>query len=113
MFVVDNTGEILSAPCQHPHRPHLKLSQCSPLFLKCFNIRGAGAAIHTHSMDAAFLTQLLGEDCTEFRVSHEEMIKGIIGHKYFDTLVVPIIENTGEEFHMSFLGHRDAVYAPI
>eukprot|EP01006_Ploeotia_vitrea_P029881 TRINITY_DN62335_c0_g1_i2.p3 TRINITY_DN62335_c0_g1~~TRINITY_DN62335_c0_g1_i2.p3 ORF type:complete len:127 (-),score=66.80 TRINITY_DN62335_c0_g1_i2:446-826(-) len=39
----------------------------------------------------------------EFRITHQEMIKGIrIGTskknlRYFDTLVVPIIENTAEE----------------
>jgi hypothetical protein len=91
MFVVNRNGDIISSPKQHPHRPRLTLSQCSPLFLKCFNLRGAHAAIHTHSMDAAMLTQMLGDDCTEFRVSHQEMIKGIVGHEFYSTLVVPIV----------------------
>jgi ribulose-5-phosphate 4-epimerase/fuculose-1-phosphate aldolase len=59
MFVVDREGSILSSPIQHPDRPKLTLSQCSPLFLACFNLRNAGAAIHTHSMDAALLTMLI------------------------------------------------------
>ena len=30
-----------------------------------------------------------------------EMIKGIVGHGYFDELVVPIIENTAREFQLT------------
>jgi 2,3-diketo-5-methylthio-1-phosphopentane phosphatase len=33
----------------------------------------------------------------EFRITHQEMIKGIAGHGYTDTLVVPILENTPHE----------------
>jgi methylthioribulose 1-phosphate dehydratase / enolase-phosphatase E1 len=33
----------------------------------------------------------------EFRISHQEMIKGIMGYGYHDELVVPIIDNTAHE----------------
>lgn len=49
------------------------------------------------------LTLLLPRDAKSFRISHQEMIKGIRigGHgktlRFFDTLEVPIIENTADE----------------
>lgn len=49
------------------------------------------------------LTLLLPRDADAFRISHQEMIKGIRlgGHgktlRFFDTLEVPIIENTADE----------------
>lgn len=48
----------------------------------------------SHSMHAMLVT-LLYKD--EFKVTHLEMIKGIKGHGYTDTLVIPIIENTSHE----------------
>ena len=62
---------------------------------------GAGAVIHTHSKTAVMATLLYPGK--EFKISHQEMIKGIsrgqMGKKYcyHDELVVPIIENTPEE----------------
>ncbi|KNC86588.1 hypothetical protein SARC_01269 [Sphaeroforma arctica JP610] len=49
---------------------------------------------------AVLATLLYGK---EFRITHQEMIKGIkrdgkgVNLKYFETLVVPIIDNTPEE----------------
>lgn len=49
------------------------------------------------------LTLLLGKDAKSFRISHQEMIKGVrlggVGKTlaYFNTLEVPIIENTARE----------------
>ena len=49
------------------------------------------------------LTLLLPRDAKSFRISHQEMIKGVRigGHgktlRFFDTLEVPIIENTADE----------------
>lgn len=36
-----------------------------------------------------------------FRISHQEMIKGITGYGYFDELVIPIIENTAWEHELA------------
>ncbi|XP_026318913.1 probable methylthioribulose-1-phosphate dehydratase [Hyposmocoma kahamanoa] len=75
----------------------LKKSQCTPLFLIAYRERNAGAVIHTHSPHAVRCTLLYDK---EFRITHQEMIKGIKDAKlgrylrYDEELVVPIIENT-------------------
>lgn len=95
LFVVNTEGVVVSAPA--PSRG-LKLSECTPLFMAAYRHRGAGAVIHTHSINAV-LASAISTD-SEFRVSHQEMIKGIkrgsstVSHRYDDTLVVPIIQNT-------------------
>lgn len=90
MFVLSLDGEIV----HRPEDARLRPSECSSLFLKAINLRGAGAVIHSHSIHAAMATLLFGG---EFVVSHLEMIKGIRGMSYGDRLVVPIIENTARE----------------
>lgn len=66
-------------------------------------MRSAGACIHTHSQHAVMLTLLLPRRAESFRISHQEMIKGVrLGGtgktlRFFDTLEVPIIENTADE----------------
>ncbi|GAA6014184.1 hypothetical protein JCM10207_006125 [Rhodosporidiobolus poonsookiae] len=82
------------------HKP-LKQSQCTPLFYAAYDDRKAGACIHTHSQHAVMATLLWPG--SEFRISHQEMIKGMrVGGmgdalSYLDTLVIPIIENTPYE----------------
>ncbi|KAI9811378.1 MAG: 3'-5' DNA helicase [Pycnora praestabilis] len=84
----------------------LKPSQCTPLFMAAFD-RGAGCCIHTHSQWAVLITLLVerggGKDAC-FEISNIEQIKGIPRGKgkvgnlgYFDTLRIPIIENTAHE----------------
>jgi hypothetical protein len=96
-------------------------------------MRAAGACIHTHSQNAGtflchtadrqlnepchlvMLTLQLPRNATSFRISHQEMIKGVriggVGKtlKFYDTLEVPIIENTADEedltFGMAAVGH--------
>ncbi|GFZ42655.1 Methylthioribulose-1-phosphate dehydratase [Saitozyma sp. JCM 24511] len=86
-----------------PKKAGLKESACTPLFWNAFTMRNAGASIHTHSQHAVLLTLLLGKKADAFRISHQEMIKGVrIGGsgktlRFFDTLTVPIIENTADE----------------
>ncbi|GAA99354.1 uncharacterized protein L969DRAFT_102720 [Mixia osmundae IAM 14324] len=83
-----------------PARP-LKHSACTPLFFNAYDLRQAGACIHTHSQHAVMATLLWRGK--EFRISHQEMIKGmrVAGTgkalSYLDTLVIPIIENTPDE----------------
>jgi methylthioribulose-1-phosphate dehydratase len=90
MFTLSLAGEIVS----RPDDPALRPSECSALFLKAINLRGAGAVIHSHSINAMLATLLFQ---TEFAVSHLEMMKGIRGTRYGDRLVVPIIDNTESE----------------
>ncbi|KAJ1912310.1 Methylthioribulose-1-phosphate dehydratase [Mycoemilia scoparia] len=97
MFVMDlKTRNLLRAPTAP-----LKQSACTPLFFNSYTMRDSGACIHTHSKHAVLATLLWPGK--EFRISHQEMIKGIrVGStkenlRFHDTLVVPIIENTAQE----------------
>uniref|UniRef100_W5K8K3 Methylthioribulose-1-phosphate dehydratase n=1 Tax=Astyanax mexicanus TaxID=7994 RepID=W5K8K3_ASTMX len=87
MFVCDIDEKDISAP---PASKKLKKSQCTPLFMNAYTMRGAQAVIHSHSKAA-------------FRITHQEMIKGIrrgnsgTNFRYDESLVVPIVENTPEE----------------
>ena len=94
IYVLDADGDAIYAPQPLPGKPRLKLSQCAPLFHHAFTLRGAGACIHTHDLNAVLCTL---QNETEFRITHQEMIKGIAGHGFLDELVVPIIENTPHE----------------
>ncbi|OMJ20589.1 Methylthioribulose-1-phosphate dehydratase [Smittium culicis] len=96
MFVMEKISQkLLRSP-----NPPIKPSQCTPLFFNSFTKRDATACIHTHSQNAVLVTMLYDK---EFRITNQEMIKGIRRDgtnsylKYFDTLVVPIIDNTAEE----------------
>ncbi|OQN99384.1 Methylthioribulose-1-phosphate dehydratase [Cryoendolithus antarcticus] len=96
----------------------LKSSACTPLFLAAFTLRGAGCCIHTHSQWAVLVTLLCEAGMQGrkgvFEISQIEQIKGISrggtgsteiaegGRKlgnlsYFDTMRIPIIENTAHE----------------
>uniref|UniRef100_A0A8P0N9D9 Methylthioribulose-1-phosphate dehydratase n=1 Tax=Canis lupus familiaris TaxID=9615 RepID=A0A8P0N9D9_CANLF len=98
MFVCDINEQDISGP---PPSKNLKKSQCTPLFMNAYTMRGAGAVIHTHSKAAVMATLLFPG--REFKITHQEMIKGIRKctsggyYRYDDMLVVPIIENTPEE----------------
>jgi methylthioribulose-1-phosphate dehydratase len=95
IFELDEQGQVVCAPLGK-----LKLTECAPLFMNAYRLRGAGAVIHSHGI-YALLATLIGDagggpadvfECTEL-----EMIKGIAGHGYYDRLIVPIIENTARE----------------
>ncbi len=100
LFILDlHTSKVL----QRPTNQNYKMSQCTPLFWNCFTLRPkTRACIHTHSIHALLVT-LLRENDEFVEMTHLEMIKGIrVGEtgkafKYYDRLVIPIIENTAEE----------------
>jgi methylthioribulose-1-phosphate dehydratase len=100
LFVLDfNTQEVL----KRPENPAFKMSQCTPLFWNCYTIRpSTRACIHTHSIHALLVT-LLREDYDYVEMTHLEMIKGIRrgetsdSFRYFDRIIIPIVENTAEE----------------
>jgi methylthioribulose-1-phosphate dehydratase len=71
-------------------------SACTPLFMAAYRIHNAGAVIHSHSVNAVLATMLFPGE-SSLKVTELEMIKGIAGHTYYDTLEVPVIENTAEE----------------
>ncbi|KXS10199.1 Methylthioribulose-1-phosphate dehydratase [Gonapodya prolifera JEL478] len=97
LYVVTPTREVVRAP---PPARKLKPSQCTPLFFNSYILANAGACVHTHSQAAVMVTLLYSD---VFRITHQEMIKGIrrgstgTALRYYDTLEVPIIENTAEE----------------
>ncbi|XP_027355115.1 probable bifunctional methylthioribulose-1-phosphate dehydratase/enolase-phosphatase E1 isoform X1 [Abrus precatorius] len=101
MYVLSHTGSVLSAPSPkpYPHKPP-KCSDCGPLFMKAYEMRDAGAVIHSHGIESCLVT-MLNSLSNEFRITHMEMIKGIKGHGYYDELVVPIIENTAYEYELT------------
>ncbi|KAI8780782.1 methylthioribulose-1-phosphate dehydratase [Biomphalaria glabrata] len=81
-----------------PASKKLKKSQCTPLFMNAYTMRNAGSVIHTHSKSAVLATLIYPGK--EFRITHQEMIKGIKKcssgeyYRYDEELVVPIVENT-------------------
>ena len=90
LFVLDLDGRVVERPTD----PTLRLSACAPLFLNAYRLRGAGAVLHSHSMNAMLATLRAGR---VFRVTHLEMMKGIRGTGYHDVLEVPVVENTAHE----------------
>jgi ribulose-5-phosphate 4-epimerase/fuculose-1-phosphate aldolase len=84
-----------------PSFKKFKKSQCTPLFMNAYTMRGAGAVIHTHSKNCVMVTLLYPG--TEFRITHQEMIKGVrkgqsgVYYRYDEELVIPIVENTPHE----------------
>ncbi|GIL73814.1 hypothetical protein Vretimale_5328 [Volvox reticuliferus] len=101
MFVLDSKGEIIHTPAAKPppNRPP-KLSECSPLFMAAYELRNAGAVIHSHSINAVLAT-MLDPEASEFVITHVEMIKGIEGHGFYGKCVVPVIENTARECELT------------
>lgn len=63
-------------------------------FLHGYNLRGAGAVLHSHSINAV-LTMTIFEKT--FCATDMEMIKGIDGIGAFDELEVPILDNSVQE----------------
>ncbi len=94
IFELSLDGDVTRAP----ENPALKLTECAPLFFNAFRQRGAGAVLHSHSIDALMSTI----HCADvFRVSHVEMIKGLRGHGYYDTVEIPVIANTARECELT------------
>ncbi|MEM6925728.1 MAG: methylthioribulose 1-phosphate dehydratase [Myxococcota bacterium] len=89
LFTLDLQGNVVEGP------DRFRVSECRPLFMLAYEMRGAGAVIHSHSANAVMATLLTPGDT--FEVTHLEMLKGIQGLGYRDRLVVPIIENTPRE----------------
>ena len=94
VFVLDAQGEVVELP----KTPGLKLSECAPLFFNAYRLRGAGAVLHSHAIYAMLATLTQRET---FEITEIEMIKGIVGHGYYDRLVVPIVENTARECELA------------
>ncbi|KAF8025826.1 hypothetical protein BT93_F2606 [Corymbia citriodora subsp. variegata] len=101
MYVLSADGSTLSSPSPKPYPNKApKCTDSAAVFLKIFELRNPGAAIHSHGMESCLAT-MLNPSAKEFRITHMEMIKGIQGHGYYDELVIPIIENTAHEYQLT------------
>jgi len=100
LYVLDIKGDVISVPARKPGVRAPKLSDCSPLFMHAFQQRNAGAVLHSHAFCCNLVTSMF-EGEGQFRISHQEMIKGIDGYGYFDELCIPIIENTAWEHELA------------
>jgi methylthioribulose 1-phosphate dehydratase/enolase-phosphatase E1 len=96
LHVLDLDGNVLSSPKAKLGKNAPKLSDCAPLFLHAHKLRRAAVVLHSHGI-MCNLAAALCDGKSEFRISHQEMIKGITGHGYADTLVVPVIDNAPKE----------------
>ncbi|KAL0925578.1 hypothetical protein M5K25_003932 [Dendrobium thyrsiflorum] len=69
MYVLSSGGEVLSTPCAKPY-PHKssKCSDCAPLFMKAYQMRNAGAVIHSHGMESCLVT-MINPFSKEFRIT--------------------------------------------
>lgn len=93
IFKLDLNGNVTETP-----RGDATVSACRPLFMHAYQLRNAGAVLHSHSLNAAMATLISGKS---FQISNIEMQKGIEGTGVFDTLEVPIIENTAHESELA------------
>jgi methylthioribulose 1-phosphate dehydratase/enolase-phosphatase E1 len=101
MFVLNAAGAVVEtpAPAPPPARPP-KLSECAPLFMAAYELRGAGAVLHGHSPNAVLAT-LLDPAAAELKLTHLEMVKGIAGQGFFSAHAIPIVENTARECELT------------
>lgn len=94
IFELDVSGAV----SKDPGSGH-KLTACAPLFMSAFTRRGAGAVLHSHSLDVVLASALVppGEP---LRLTRLEMMKGLTGVGYFDTHELPVINNTALEHEL-------------
>ena len=93
IYVLDLQGNVIEGP-----EEEYCVSACKPLFMNAYRLRGAGAVIHSHSLNAMLAT-LISDSV--FRVTGLEMMKGIEGMSIYDTLEVPIVGNTPHESQLT------------
>ena len=96
VFVINPKGEIIEGPANGD----LKLSECAPLFLSAYELRDAGAVLHSHSINITLATMTarrVDDFLSELEFTELEMIKGLAGHGYFDTFTLPVVDNTARE----------------
>lgn len=96
IFELDLSGSVV----RPPRNEALKLTECAPLFLSAFEMRNAGAVLHSHSSNVVLATMYA--ERVEGRISvlkftELEMIKGLEGHGYHDVFELPVVDNTAKE----------------
>ncbi|MCB1164747.1 MAG: methylthioribulose 1-phosphate dehydratase [Leptospiraceae bacterium] len=99
-YVLDLEGNVQEGPAN----PNLKLTECAPLFLSAYELRNAGAVLHSHSANVVLMTMLarrIDEELSVLEFTQLEMIKGILGHGYYDTFELPVVDNTPRECELT------------
>ncbi|KAG5409320.1 hypothetical protein IGI04_005639 [Brassica rapa subsp. trilocularis] len=67
MYILSANGSVISAPSPKPYPNKLpKCTDCAPLFMKAYEMRNAGAVIHSHGMESCLVT-MLNPQAKEFR----------------------------------------------
>ena len=94
IYELDRTGNV-TLPPKNPH----KLTACAPLFMAAYNLRNAGAVLHSHSLDVV-LASMLVPPGQPLQLTRLEMMKGLEGVGYFDTHCIPVIDNTALEHEL-------------
>lgn len=108
VFIIDGDGHVLT-PGQPSKRGvgrlleageanKLKLSACAPLFLHAYQLRGAGAVLHSHSTNACLASILFGP---VFRIRGLEMVKGVEGGHVDEVHEVPVLDNMPYEHELA------------
>lgn len=82
-----------------PQTPNLRLSASTSLSYIVFEERPtATCLLHTHSINSVMATVLDPTETSKtFKVTHQEMLKGVGHHAYDDMLEIPIIDNRPSE----------------
>merc|ERR1719369_1010914 len=92
IFKLNTAGQVV----KWPESKNLKFSSCLPNFQHIYRLRPSTTAIyHTHSTKAVLVSLLYTEKY--FQCRHLQMVKGMRGLGWEDTLCVPIIENKATE----------------
>ncbi len=100
VFVVNRAGDVIEGP----RTPNLKLTECSSLFLAAYELRDAGAVLHSHSVNVVLATMLAERRqgfISTLEFTRLEMIKGLAGHGYYDVFTLPVIDNTARECELT------------
>lgn len=95
LFELD-MNQILITP---PKTPGLQPSSMTELWFVVYRLRPeARCVVHTHSINSMLATLLVEENGDNvFRITHQEMIKGVGNHAYHDMLEIPVIDNQSSE----------------
>eukprot|EP00121_Abeoforma_whisleri_P007932 Awhi_evm1s7259 len=56
MYVIDDSGNVINEPTQKPWPAKtIKCSECQPLFVAAFELRNAGAVLHSHALESVMV----------------------------------------------------------
>ena len=97
VFIADLQGQVISAG-------HGRISACTPLFLHAYHLRGAGAVLHSHSLNACLASLVCAQphgDGYVFRIRGLEMVKGLQGGHVDEPYDIPIIDNMPYEHELA------------